>query len=248
MRAGAHDDATATGAIAFAYAFQPVDDSRGREIGRRNDFHQFVDGEIWLRQQDQTAVDRLAQVVRRNVGRHADRDSRRSVDEQIRKPRRKHRWLRFLPVVVGHEIDGRLVDVGEHVDSDPLQPAFRVPVCGGRIAVDRTEVALAVDQRIAKGERLDHPHQRLVRRGVAVWVVFPEHVADDPGAFDVRPVPRDVGFMHRVQHAAMHRLQSVTHIGKRPADDHAHRVIEVGMPHFRFEADRKGLFGELLHE
>src|SRR5205823_12159854 len=32
-----------------------------------------------------------------------------------------------------------------------------------------------------------------------------------------------------------------------PAHDHAHCVIEIGMPHFGFEAYRKGFFGELLH-
>jgi hypothetical protein len=46
----------------------------------------------------------------------------------------------------------------------------------------------------------------------------------------------------------MHRFQAVPDIGKRPAHDHAHGVIEVRMPHFSFEADRQGLFGELLHE
>jgi hypothetical protein len=81
-----------------------------------------------------------------------------------------------------------------------------------------------------------------------VRVILTEHVADDRGAFDVRAVPRDVGFMHRVQDAPMHRFQAVPDIGKRPAHDHAHGVIEVRMPHFSFEADRQGLFGELLHE
>ena len=32
--------------------------------------------------------------------------------------------------------------------------------------------------------------------------------------------------------AAMHRLQTITRIRQGPSDDHAHRVIEVGMAHF----------------
>ena len=43
VRARADDHAAAAGAVAFAHAFVPVDDSGGREIGRRNDLHQFVD-------------------------------------------------------------------------------------------------------------------------------------------------------------------------------------------------------------
>ena len=36
-------------------------------------------------------------------------------------------------------------------------------------------------------------------------------------------------------------------IGERAAHDHAHRVIEVGVPHLLFEADRQGFLGELGH-
>src|SRR5690606_33070657 len=34
---------------------------------------------------------------------------------------------------------------------------------------------------------------------------------------------------------------------QRPADDHAHRVIEIGAPHLLFETDRKRFLGELIH-
>src|SRR5258708_1251735 len=48
-------------------------------------------------------------------------------------------------------------------------------------------------------------------------------------------------------HPPMHPLEAVAHIRQSPSDDHAHRVIEVGMPHFGFQAYRKGFFSELLH-
>ena len=78
-------------------------------------------------------------------------------------------------------------------------------------------------------------------------VVFAQHVADDPRAFHVRAVPDDVGLVHRKQHAAMNGLEAVADVRQGAPHDHAHRVIEVGMPHFGFEADGKGFFGELLH-
>ena len=36
----------------------------------------------------------------------------------------------------------------------------------------------------------------------------------------------------------MHRLQAVAHVGQRPADDHAHGVIEVRRTHLVFDGDR----------
>ena len=110
------------------------------------------------------AFDDLGQVVRRDVGRHPDRDAGRAVDEQVRQPRRQDRRLHLLAVVVRREVDGFLVDVGEHLGGDLLQPAFGVAVRRGAVAVDRAEVALAVDQRVAQREVLHHPHQRLVGR------------------------------------------------------------------------------------
>jgi hypothetical protein len=44
--------------------------------------------------------------------------------------------------------------------------------------------------------------------------------------------------VHRVEHAAVHRLQAVAHVGEGPADDHAHRVVEVGRAHLLLEAAR----------
>ena len=57
------------------------------------------------------------------------------------------------------------------------------------VAVDRAEVALPVDQRVAQREVLRHAHERVVDRGVAVRVVLAHHVADDARALHVRPVP-----------------------------------------------------------
>ena len=56
-------------------------------------------------------------------------------------------------VVVGHEVDGLHVDVGEHLAGDAHHAALGVTHGRGRIAVDGAEVALAVDQRIAQARR-----------------------------------------------------------------------------------------------
>ena len=52
----------------------------------RDDFHQLIDGHIRVFQRMQAGVDDLVQVVRRDVGRHADRNAAGAVDQQVRQP------------------------------------------------------------------------------------------------------------------------------------------------------------------
>ena len=63
--------------------------------------------------------------------------------------------------------------------ADLGQARFGVAHRRRRIAVDRAEIALAVDQRQAHREILRHPHHRVVDRLVAMRMVFTHHVADD---------------------------------------------------------------------
>ena len=117
----------------------------------------------------------------------------------------------------------------------------------GGVAVDRTEVALPVDQQVAQRERLRHAHQRVVHRLVAVRMVLADDVADDARGLVVRAVGVRAELVHREQHAAVHRLQAVADVGKRAPHDHAHGVIEVAAAHLVFEVDRDDFLGEIGH-
>ena len=110
----------------------------------------------------------LAEVVRRNVGRHADRDAARAVEQELRQPARQHARLGALVVEVGNERNGLFVDVGEQFERRPRETRFGVAIGGRRIGIDRAEVAVPVDQRIAQREVLRHAHERVVDRAVAV--------------------------------------------------------------------------------
>ena len=245
---GPHDHAATPGAIAVLHAIDAVDDAGGGEIGRRDDFHQLVNRCLGVAQQVQAGVHHFIQVVRRDVGRHAHGDAAGAVDEQVGQLARQDQGLFFGAVVVRAEVDGFLVDVGQHLVRDLGQADFGVTHGGGIVAVHRTEVALAVDQHVAHGEVLGHAHDRVVNRLVAVRMVFTNYVADDAGRLLVGAVPVVVEFVHGEQHAPVHRLEAVPGIGQGAPDDHAHGVVEVASAHFLFKTDGQGFFGELGHE
>ena len=58
------------------------------------------------------ALDDLAQVVRRNVGRHADRDAGRAVEQHVRQARRQQRRFLQRAVEVRRPVDRALVELG----------------------------------------------------------------------------------------------------------------------------------------
>jgi hypothetical protein len=76
---------------------------------------------------------------------------------------------------------------------------------------------------------------------------LPITVTDDAGGFLIRFIPVIAQFAHGEQRPPMHRFESIAHIRQRPADDHAHGVIEIRLPHFVFEIDRKNFFGDFSH-
>ena len=142
-------------------------------------------------------------------------------------------------VVVRAKIDRVFVDVLEQHFGELCQARFGVAHGRRRIAVDRAEVALAVDQHVAHAERLRHANQRVVERLVAMGVVVAHHLADDLGRFAVAAVGAQPGLEHAVENAPLHRLEAVANVRQRPTDDHAHGVIEVGLFHFDFNVDRQ---------
>ena len=240
-RAGAHDDRAAPGGIGVANAAAPENRRGGREVRPRHDLHQFRDGHIGAIDHRDGGVDHLAEIMRRNIGGHADGDAARAIDQKIGKARRKDGRLVFLVVVIGLEVDSAFVDVLEQRERGLCEARLGVTHRGGRIVVDRTEIALPVDQHQAHREGLRHAHQRVVNRRVAVRVIFTHHVADDARRLHMRLVGRVAVLVHRIKDAPMHRLQPVAHVGKRAAHDHAHRVIEIAALHFVGDGHRTNI-------
>ena len=125
MHLGAHDDRAAAFVIGRQYAAAAEDQAAGREVRPLHDLAQFIDGDLGIVEVGHAGVDDFAQVVRRDVGRHADRDAAGAVDEQVRELGRQDRRLHQAVVVVGLEVDGFLVEVVEQRDGDFGQPRLR---------------------------------------------------------------------------------------------------------------------------
>jgi hypothetical protein len=110
---------------------------------------------------------------------------------------------------------------------DRRHPRLGVTHGGGVIAVDIAEIALALDQRIARGEILGEADQGLVNRDVAMGMEFADHVADDAGAFFEPGGGIESQLLHGVEQPAMHRLQPVPRIGEGACHDGGKRVGEI---------------------
>ena len=177
----------------------------------------------------QRGLAKLGGVVRRDRGRHADRNALRAVGQQVRKPAGQHHRLLGLAVVIGTELDAVLVNALEQQPRDVGHAGFGIAVGGGVIAVDIAEIALAVDQRIARGEILRQTHHGVVDRLVAMGMERAHHVADDLGGF-LEPRARiEPQQPHAVEDAAMHRLQAIARIRQRAVHDGRERISEIAL-------------------
>jgi hypothetical protein len=236
---GAHRDGSAARAVRLLDPLVAEDQRLRREVGSGDPLHEtreeLVARHLGVVERPEGAVGDLAQVVRRDVRRHADGDTDGSVDQEVRDPRRQNRGLLRAAVVVVLEVDRVLFDVAHHLERE--RGHFRLGVArgGGALVTGGSEVSLAERHRIAHGPRLHEAHEGVVDRAVAVRVVLAHHVADDARALRERLVGAVAAVVHRVDHATVHGLQAVAHIGEGATDDHAHRVVEVTTLHLLLE-------------
>ena len=175
--------------------------------------------------------------MRRDVGRHADGDAGAAVDDEVGDARGQDGGLEGGLVVVGGEVDGVGVDVGEHFAGDTGEAGFGVTHGGGGVAVDGAEVALAIHQQVAEAEGLGEANHGVVDGGVAVGMVVAHDVADDLGGLGVLLVELEAHLLHAVEDAAVDGLEAVADVGQSAADDDRHGVVEVRPAHLLFNID-----------
>ncbi len=231
----------AAGEVGLDDAALPVEHAAGGEVGALDAVaddvafgvgdvaHEFIERDGGVVDDADDAVEDLGGILRREAGGHADGDADAAVDEQVGEAPGQHGGLEQTLVVVGLEVDGAEVDVGEQVDRGAGHARFGVAHGGGRIAVDGAEVALRVDERDAHAPALGHVDQGGVDDALAVRVVIARGLAGDLRALDVLAAGAEVEVVHRDEDASLAGLETVADIGQRPVHDRAHGVGEVAV-------------------
>jgi len=235
--AGPHRDGAPAGGVALLDAAPAADEPTGGEVRSLDDLHQVLDRDVRVVDDGDGGVADFGQVVGRDAGGHPHRDAAGPVAQQVRHLARQDGRLGARVVVVGLEVDRVLLQVLEHLGRHLGEARFGVPHGGGRVAVDRPEVALAIHQGIPLGERLGHPHQRGVHDGLAVRMVVAGGVAGDLGALAKPAAGAETEVVHRHQNPPLAGLQAVPHVGQGAADDDAHGVRQVRVLHLLFDKE-----------
>ena len=238
MSLGAHLDDAPPGGIGIADPLTAVNRGAGGKVRPGNHRQQLLEGHLRVVDNGDDTVNYFTQVMGRYVGGHADRDTGRTVDQQVGELGRQNRRLQHFVVVVGRHVDGFFVQVGQQFVGEMAQADLGVTHGGRPVAVHRSEVPLSVNQHVAQRKILGHAHDRIVGGGIAMWMVLTDNITDHTGRFLVGLVVVVAHVVHGVQAAAMDRFETVAHVRQRPADDDRHGVIHVRALHLVFDVDR----------
>ena len=108
---GAHGNGATAGLVALLNTGTAHDDGAGGEVRTGHDLHELVDSGVGIIDQVAGCLDRLGEVMRGDIGGHADGDALAAVDQQVGEARRQRLRLGERFVVVGLPVDGILLQV-----------------------------------------------------------------------------------------------------------------------------------------
>ena len=206
LAAGTHRDLAAAGCVGLTDAASAHNNTLGREVRTLNILHKVGNGRLGVIQNADACVDDLAQVVRRDIRRHADGDTRRAVDQKVREAGGENTGLFSRLVKVCVPVDGVLRNIAQHLVCNAAHPRLGVSVCSRGVAVYRAEVAVTVNEHVAHGEILRQSDHCIVYRCVAVGVVPTEHVADAGSRLFKRLVAGQAVLVQGVKYSAVNGL------------------------------------------
>jgi hypothetical protein len=99
------------------------------------------------------------------------------------------------------------------------------------------EVSLAERKRVPQAPGLHQSDEGVVNRRVAVGVELAHDLADNAGALVEALVGTVSPVVHRVDNAAVHRLEAIANVRKGAPHDDTHRIVEVRALHLKLEVD-----------
>ena len=169
--------------------------------------------------------------MRGHIGSHSDGNAGRAVEQEKRHLRREHGRLGNGVIEVQLEINGILVEVAKNVLGDFLKLGLCVSHSCHRVAVHRTEVTLAENERISLVPVLGKTGKGIIYAGVAVRVELTQYVSHNSRRFLGLSGVAQSETVHSEENSSLNRLESVTDIRKRTGYDDRHRIIDICGPH-----------------
>ena len=228
----AHLHTAASGLEILFDSRHAADDAAGREIRPFHVLHQLLERDVRIVDLRADSIDHFAEIVRRNIGRHAHGDAGSAINEQIWKRSWENRRLGACFVIIWDEIDRVLIHVGHQRGAEMCHARFGVTHRRGRIAFDRAEVTLTIDQRFTHRPRLRHVDERRIDHRFAVRMIISAGVTANLRAFAMLSSRKKREIVHRVENSALRWLESVARVRQRARNNDRHRVIEEGPRYF----------------
>ena len=171
----------------------------------------------------------LCDIVGRDTRRHAHGNAACSVGQKIGEARWQHHRFRFRAVVGVAEIDDIVVESVKQGHRYPGQARLGVAHGRGIVAVDIAEVALAVNQRVARRKLLGETHEGVVDGLVAVGMVLADDITHHARRLLESLIRIEAELPHGIEYPPMDRLEAVPDVRQRARRDGRHRVSEIAL-------------------
>ena len=141
--------------------------------------------------------------MRRQARRHPHRDPHPPIDKQVWKLTWKNSWFEQTIVIVRLEVDSTELEISHHVNRSAGHARLGVSHRCRWIAVDRTEVALRLNNRCIHFPFLRHTNHGWIDYRFAVRVIVTGGVATDLCTLEVLLVWAQIEIVHRDQDTAL---------------------------------------------
>ncbi len=203
-------DLAASGAVCLADTGSTHNNTSGRKIRSLDDSHQLINSRFLalyiVIDQPYNCFNHFCQIVRRDIGRHTNCDTSRTVYQKIRKTGWKNARFTLSLIVVWHEINGVFVQIIDHVRSDLGKSCLCVSHCGSSVSIHRSEVTMSIHKCISHGPILCHVDKCSVNRAVTMRMVFTHCITYDTRTFLVWLVVSVVHLVHGEKDSSLNRL------------------------------------------
>ena len=184
------------------------------EIRSLNLSHQLINGDIRIINHHAQAIYYFPQIVRRNIGCHADGNPIGTIDQKIRDT--GWQYYRFLQrtIIVWHKINGILVQIPEHFHSQFGHTHFSITHSGRRVSVNGAKVTMPIYQQIAGRKILCHTYCGFIYGGITMRMILTKNIADNTSRLLIWFARKHTRFLHRIKDSSVYRLETISHIRK----------------------------------